>query len=326
MALRKGLTVGEGKGYRNYRPMFAYDHKVHQMSGKGQKQAQRLPVMLKVGTPVWSKFYDVKGSIYSKDPFAVKYQYENKTYVRLSNPKYWQKGGKAGNVLVAFTKGKETVYIQLPKKDVKKIANEIGYKAQIVKGGKLPESVNKFFSKVGSGIKKGAVTVGTGVKKAYEWEKEHLPKQIKAVKKEAKEIADRIEASKEESEIKARKEEEKVAPIYTKMVAQQNRVQSLKNDIAEHEEKGTIKKKHYDELEEEEHQLHQIQEKITEMPMEDLSDTEVRHLAIVTKDESLFGSGNRYESELLRRIDRTKEIDKHIQDARRKPIEKGFFE
>jgi hypothetical protein len=288
--------------------------------------------ILNKGDSVKAKYFAAKGTILSKDPFAVKYNYQGRTYVRLSNPKYWQKGGKAGFVLVAMTKGKETVYLTLPKQDISKVAKELGYNAKVVKGGKLPESVSKFFESAGQKIKQGATWVGEKAKQAYEWEKEHLPEQKKAIqefgtkiKEGIKEAQKAYKKGKEEQEIKERQKEKEVAPIYHKMVKQQGRVEQIKEDIAHNEEKGLDNSKLHEELESEQEQLRDIQEKITEHPLEDLSDSQLRHLSIVTEDTSLFGSGNRYETELLRRIQRTKEVDKKIKEERRKPVDEGFW-
>jgi hypothetical protein len=47
---RRGMDTGRGKGYRNIRPMFQHDRRVHQLAGKGIKSPQRMPFMLKKGT------------------------------------------------------------------------------------------------------------------------------------------------------------------------------------------------------------------------------------------------------------------------------------
>ena len=44
--MRKGMTIGQGKGYRNYRPMLGHDKRVHTQSGQGMKQPQRMPFMM----------------------------------------------------------------------------------------------------------------------------------------------------------------------------------------------------------------------------------------------------------------------------------------
>ena len=46
MAARKGMMVGRGKGYYNYKPMLAHDRKVHHDAGLGRKQPQRMPQMM----------------------------------------------------------------------------------------------------------------------------------------------------------------------------------------------------------------------------------------------------------------------------------------
>jgi hypothetical protein len=85
---RKGMMVGSGrKGYYN---IIGKDPMVHSLSAKGIKQPQRLGF----GSNVKARFTQAKGQVVSTKPFAVKYQYKGDKYVKFSNPKYWQKGGK----------------------------------------------------------------------------------------------------------------------------------------------------------------------------------------------------------------------------------------
>ena len=91
MVYRKGLGKGKGQGYKNI--LFLHDHQIHQRSGHGFKSPQKMPQLIK-GTPVVSKFTKAKGTVVSTDPFAVKYKADSRDYVKLSNPKFWEKGGK----------------------------------------------------------------------------------------------------------------------------------------------------------------------------------------------------------------------------------------
>jgi hypothetical protein len=90
--MRKGMRVGSGrKGYYN---VLGSDPRVHRQSAMGMKQPQKLPI----GALVTSRFTQAKGRVVSNNPFAVKYDIGDKKAVRLSNPKYWQKGGKCNHV------------------------------------------------------------------------------------------------------------------------------------------------------------------------------------------------------------------------------------
>jgi len=81
------------------------------------------------------------------------------------------------------------------------------------------------------------------------------------------------------------------------------------------------------ELDEEEDQLRKIQEEVTEIKVEDLNDAQLKTLAIRHKDDfSIFGSGNPYKDELLRRIRAKKKLEKEISEAKSKKPEKGILE
>jgi hypothetical protein len=309
MSCRKGLGLNKGMGYKNIIP--SYDSHRHALNAKGYKMPQRMPAIIRhgdakfqqfqmeqtgeklylpvknktkclscgtrfekdrwlfdacpicrgknlkeikrggksilnKGDSVKAKYFAAKGTILSKDPFAVKYNYQGRTYVKLSNPKYWQKGGKAGSVLVSFTKGKKTLYLTLPKQDVNKVAKELGYNAKVVKGGKLPENVSKFFGDVKTGAAKAAKWTGEKAVQAEKWAEEKI------------------------------------------------------------HERAIQKKEEHDELEK-------------------MTDAELKHLAVTHEDTSLFGSGNIYETELLRRIARKKEVEQHIKEVEKKETEKGFW-
>jgi hypothetical protein len=292
MSCRKGLGLNKGMGYKNIIP--SYDSHRHALNAKGYKMPQRIPLymdfsnkksikksemikgalerkgyvpqktiqlgvdkwkteyikggksLLNKGDYVKAKYFAAKGTILSKDPFAVKYNYQGRTYVRLSNPKYWQKGGKAGSVLVSFTKGKEIVYLTLPKQDVNKVSKELGYNAKLVKGGKLPENVSNFFGDVKTGAVKAAKWTGEKTVQAEKWAEEKI------------------------------------------------------------HERAIQKKEEHDELDK-------------------MTNAELKQLAITHEDTSLFGSSNIYETELLRRIERKKEVELHIKEAEKKETEKGFW-
>ena len=90
--------------------------------------------------------------------------------------------------------------------------------------------------------------------------------------------------------------------------------------------KADFSEKLFDELAMEHKQLREVQEKITELKVEDHSDEELKTLAIRYKDDSLFGfSDNPYTKELKRRITAEKEIEKELDEERKKKDTGGFF-
>jgi hypothetical protein len=89
--MRKGMGLNKGMGYKNLIP--SYDSHRHALNAKGYKMPQRLPI----GALITSRFTKAKGQVVSTSPFAVKYNIGDKKAVRLSNPKFWEKGGKCNH-------------------------------------------------------------------------------------------------------------------------------------------------------------------------------------------------------------------------------------
>jgi hypothetical protein len=365
---RRGMDKGHGRGYRNIAPMYAHDVRTHHLAGKGIKSVQKLPQLMK-GDKVVSKFTQAKGIVVSKDPFAVKYQADSRDYVRLSNPKYWAKGGKLDSrfrnfrvlrvaasppknarirlqdigrkghsLRMAYYKdGKwHTYQFLINKADMgtpkaQKLIASIKAKYHVRGGKDMPvkeideilsempsgtqvEATPSLVAKIGAGIKTGvakatAIT-GAALKGTYEGLKEGIT-EYKQARKEirAKEIAEEL------PEIK---------PKLKELEAQHNRVETLKQHIAEQDDKGMDTSSEISELEDEMEQLRKKQEEVTNLPIEDLSDRQLRTLAIRHKDTGLFG-GNEFEDELVRRIGKTKELNMKIKAAQRKPTGKGFL-
>jgi hypothetical protein len=356
---RKGMDLHKGKGYRNIKPMYAHDKHVHRCAGKGISQPQKMPqFMLKKGDFVTSKFTQAKGTIVSTDPFAVKYHADSRDYVRLSNPKFWQKGGKVASRFKNYSvfrvgtlpknakvrlddigrtghsyrmtyqdsKGKwHTYQFLISKKDIdspksKKLIMQLKARYNI-KGGKdmpvqeideviseLPEGTQveakpSFIKKIGAGIGAGLAEAGHFAKETYKGYKE------RAAEKKLKEFAS---------------EKATYKPQLEKLEKQRDRVEELKEQIANREEKGQSYSNLTGELETEEKQLRQIQEKVTELPLDSFDSAQLRRLAIMSEETGLFG-GNRYETELLRRIKREKIVDREIAEEKKKPVERGFW-
>jgi GTP cyclohydrolase II len=357
---RRGMDIGKGKGYRNIRPMFQHDRRVHQLAGKGIKSPQRMPIMLKKGDSVTAKFTQAKGTVVSTDPFAVKYHADSRDYVRLSNPKFWQKGGKISTKFknyAVYRVGKLPKYAKIRMQDIgrkghsyrlvfqkkdgswhtyeflinKKDINTLQAKALIrqikavyphAKGGKISDTLK---------------TIGKKAKEAYEWEKEHLPAQKAWLKEKAKQTGEIVKDIGRKAKEKRLKEvatvKADIRPELHKLDKQHKRVDTLKQQISEQEDKGMDTSDEIEELETEMQQLRKMQEKATNINLEDLNNKEIRLLAIRHKDDGGFLSGffgsskNEFEEELLRRIHKEKEVDHEIKLAQRKPLEAktGFF-
>jgi hypothetical protein len=163
-----------------------------------------------------------------------------------------------------------------------------------------------------------AARIGAGLNKAYKKGREsvkYAADYAKIVKKDIERAAEK------------RKIEYETKPNVEKLAKQTKRVQTLKKQISEAEERGTTTYNQMDELEQEEKQLRDLEEKMTDINVEDLSDRQLKILAVRHKDTSFFGSGNEYEGELVRRIEKTKQINMKIKQAARKPVEKetGLF-
>lgn len=130
---------------------------------------------------------------------------------------------------------------------------------------------------------------------------------------------------------KERREKQRIAeleevnhPLIKTLKAQKERVDEIKTQIAETDEEFK-EDKLFTELEKEQNQLRDIQEKVTELEAVDLSDRELKTLAIRWRDDSLFGSSNPYTKELKRRIKAEKDIEKELDEERNKKAEGGFF-
>ena len=170
---------------------------------------------------------------------------------------------------------------------------------------------------------------------------------IKGAKK-TKELAEKgIEAYKESQE---RKKEEALRevkhPTLTKLDRQKERVEEIRQQLAT-EDTASERKKLDRELDKEEEQLRKVQEDVTKLKLGDLTDSQLKELAVRHKDESLFnifGSGNRYEDELIRRIRKNSELtrkqkeismreeaeieklEKRLREEKKRILEdKGFF-
>ncbi len=121
-------------------------------------------------------------------------------------------------------------------------------------------------------------------------------------------------------------------PLISQLSQQKQRVSEIQNQIAETDDTDR-ENKLFNELYEEQDQLRNIEEKVTNLKLEDLSDNELKTLAVRYKpNESFFSDffslsdDNPYEKELVRRIKAEKKIDKEIEEAQKEKPEEGLFD
>jgi hypothetical protein len=135
-----------------------------------------------------------------------------------------------------------------------------------------------------------------------------------------------IKTLKEKKEEKRIKELEEIKhPLIKDLEKQKERVAQIQKHIqaTDDEEK---EEKLFDELGEEQQQLRQKQEKVTKLTIQDLSDRQLKTLAIRWEDTSIFGSDNPYKKELKRRIRAEKEIEKELDEVRKEKPEPSIFD
>jgi hypothetical protein len=145
-------------------------------------------------------------------------------------------------------------------------------------------------------------------------------------------------AVKEYKSFKQKKEEKRIKeleevkhPLIQDLEEQRDRVSTLQRQIQQTDDEEK-EEKLFDELGEEQEQLRKVQEQITELKIEDLSDRQLKTLAIRWKPSDslfgdLFGSGdNPYTKELARRIRAEKEIEKELDEARKQKPEESIFD
>lgn len=114
-------------------------------------------------------------------------------------------------------------------------------------------------------------------------------------------------------------------PVTRKLTKQQERVAELKTQIALNEDESR-ENRLFEELRLEEDQLREVQEKVTELQLEELNDSELKTMAIRYKDRGAggfisdfvgIGSGNPYQDELVRRVKKKQEVERQVVEARK---------
>ena len=123
------------------------------------------------------------------------------------------------------------------------------------------------------------------------------------------------------------KERESVShPLNLKHSRQEERVSQLRrriDDTDDWEEKEDM----IEDLENEERQLSEIKEEITNISLLDYSDGQLKTLAIRWDDDDIFGfSGNPYTRELKRRINNKKKVERELTEQRKEPVDDGIFD
>jgi hypothetical protein len=182
------------------------------------------------------------------------------------------------------------------------------------KGGKidwemLGTQAKEFGKEIGSEI-------GDKARELYEYEKENFPKQVEAVKKFAADKYDDYKKKKEKEESEKLKSVSVAKPLITKLKRQHERVEQLNKEIEDEEDEEDVTELKA-ERDREQEELRELQNKLTDLPFEDLSNAELKHLSIVYKDDGFFASGNKYEDELIRRVRQEKKVNKEIADAQK---------
>lgn len=114
-------------------------------------------------------------------------------------------------------------------------------------------------------------------------------------------------------------------PVINKLNKQEDRVDELKSRISR-EDDWDKKQKLMDELKIEESELSEIQEKATNIDMQDFSDGQLKTLAIRHKDDSIFFSSNPYTKELKRRIENKRKIETELREKRAEQESGGLFD
>jgi len=308
MARRKGMMKGKGKGYKN---IMGKDPAVHSQSAKGMKQPQRITVPLmrvpygKKETPLEKREYTMGvgqpvGTIKEFEEFfediPVKLEVPLKKIekMKLTDKLKLKDTDKDGVADILDCKPNN------PKKQDDMEVTEIEYDPSVEEESTTFQRVRGKAGAILGRVGKGAVALSK--------------KQLEAYKEKQK--AKKIEVLTEVAH-----------PKIKELERQTERVVGIEKHIATADDEAQ-EKKLFAELEVEQEQLRKVQEEVTEIKVEDLNDTQLKTLAVRQKDDefTIFGSGNPYKDELLRRIDARKGLNKEIREAEKKKAETGFFD
>jgi len=181
--------------------------------------------------------------------------------------------------------------------------------SESAKGVKQPQKIS-IFTRLGNSAK----TTGDRVSKLIEQKK--------------------LEAENKRKETRLMEQRELETPEFKKLKSQEKRVNELRFQIENTNDEDS-KEELQEELTSEEYQLNERIESISDVRLEDYSDTELKNLAVRIQEDDGFFSGffgdseNIYEKEILRRTRKRKELNERIKQENKKPIEKkddGFFD
>ncbi len=350
--VRKGMGKGTGKGYKN---MVGVDSRIHSQSAKGIKQPQRIkhfkkvlnqPPMMTAREMFNDRFGRNKPNFMTPDILKYGKLNRNTAYEFSKGKGIIGSGNLYGITLVkvkpdgttesmfdhskAFSsKDKAEKYIKelksLPDFDLDGIPDKYDCDPndpkeqddmQVIEiddftagleerdSGETKVSITERLKSISDKASKKAT------EKIEEFKEKQKQKRIQEAKAEAKEVR---------------------RPKLEEIEKQEKRVKELryqKEQADEPEEFERLNK----ELEDEEYQLNERLEKLTEHKIEDYSDAELKTLAVRHKpEESLFSlsePSNPYKDELLRRIETRKQLNKEINMTKKgtRKKETGLFD
>lgn len=301
MAKRKGMGAGQGKGFKNMIP--GQDPKTHSNSAKGIKQPQfsddRLKRLSK-GIEQRSKALEQKRATLSKKLQERKKQLEKQ----------------------ADLKEKE-------KKEIAVIRQQL-VELRTLNESELEKKAKEFASKTGAFLVKEAKVVGEFVKEKAPIVAEKAGEFAKKTGKFALETArDKLQEAREKKQASRIRELKEIDhPLAGQVDKQQLRVAEIKEQLAfnEEDDRPDREERLLDELATEENQLRGLQEQATNIKLQELSDAELKTLAIryqpsvargFIADFTGLGGGNPYQTELTRRITKRKEVADAVKDTRK---------
>jgi hypothetical protein len=184
----------------------------------------------------------------------------------------------------------------------------------VKKGGKKPQKAKMRFTEALS--KAGAFAVKEA-KLGYEKGRVYLDEQKRESDK--RRVA---QAKKQAGELKLIRHPDVMA-----VEKQRERIEEIKREVDDPDTDFEQQSKLLRELDNERDQLRQLQEKVTQIKLDEISDADLKTLAVRYNDDGILsgilGSGNRYKFELLRRIKARKQVEYAIKMAEREPIKRG---
>ncbi|MCJ7766801.1 hypothetical protein MUP79_00215 [Candidatus Bathyarchaeota archaeon] len=353
---RTGADKGHGSGYRNLRN-FPKDPHVHRQSAKGMKQPQafyagsyaKLEAMgVKPQDSLVGTVYDKKSGKIIGFPQSHGFSQQGLNLIS-PNIKTFVFVDKEGNEVPVRAIDAKTAKMVIGVGN--KYESEWGDYAGIIEGlnkgtWKLYEKNVEYMehhkdmpvSEIDSmlrGLDKGQPAppaphvdypTHAVVEPVKTEEKQTLVRKALALGKKAKEYGEGyLEKQKELARLKKQAEIETIEhPAVNDLKKQRERVTELEFQYATADD--TAKKKLEKELEAERKQLREKQETVTNIKVEDLSDVELKLLAVRhTKDEGffsgMFGDANPFKKELLRRIKFKRELERDMDTIERQQNE-----